>query len=518
MSNISRRNFLEFASGGVALGFLVGCSSSSSPASTTAEPVVQGSQNSTPQASALSAEVRDVQIKMVARPVTAEIESGVTTDVWSYLGEVIDGDPATLETSGSYLGPTIHLWPGQRVRVEFVNEIEQESIIHWHGLIVPDDQDGQPRYAVEPGGSYAYDFTVANRPGTYWYHPHPHHYTGEQVYRGLSGLIIIHDADAPGDVIDLPVVLQDRTLSESGELQYVASRHDQMAGFVGRDLVTNGVKNASYGLDRRTYCLRVLNGSNSRTQHLKWSDGRPMVVIATDGHALATPVERSAVLLTPAQRIDVWLDLSETDARTELKLMAADTFVEEGGMGGMGMMGSSSFALDHRTALSLSISDSTPQSVAPPIPSELERVDVDSAVNGDSPKAFVLSTSQGTHWINGAQWEGESVTEQETVALGTVEIWEFENRSPMAHPMHIHAEPFQVVERSWIDGEEPESWAEIAPSIIDEGLHDTVHVWPGQKVKVAVPFTVHSGTFLYHCHILEHEDAGMMRSFRIIEA
>lgn len=118
----------------------------------------------------------------------------------------------------------------------------EESIAHWHGLIIPQDQDGQPGDAVPAGGTYEYDFIIENEPGTYWYHPHPHEKTGQQVYRGLAGLLIIHGDEAalPSGENDVAIVLQDRNIDSEGQLHYIASMHDQMAGFVGSTIATDG--------------------------------------------------------------------------------------------------------------------------------------------------------------------------------------------------------------------------------------------------------------------------------------
>lgn len=192
----------------------------------------------------LTGPLRDVHLRISAMPATVQIAPGIDTEVLRFDAEVLDGDPRTVTPSGSYLGPTLHLREGQRVRVTFENGLSQESIVHWHGLVVPEEQDGQPFYAVGPGERYEYDFTVINRPGTFWYHPHPHHHTGEQVYRGLAGLLIVHGdepVELPSGERDVALVLQDRSIGFDGRLRYVASRRDIMAGFVGDTLVTNGV-------------------------------------------------------------------------------------------------------------------------------------------------------------------------------------------------------------------------------------------------------------------------------------
>jgi FtsP/CotA-like multicopper oxidase with cupredoxin domain len=173
--------------------------------------------------------------------------------------------------------------------------------------------------------------------------------------------------------------------------------------------------------------------------------------------------------------------------------------------------------LEHRVASTFVVRDSPSQpGMAPSTLGGIVDIDPADAVNRDAPKPFVLSSRQGTHWINDRQWEGHIASELETARFGTIELWEFINRSPMVHPMHLHGEAFRVVSRSWEDESARESWEAIEDSIVDDGLIDTVLVWPGQRVTIAVRFDKHVGYFTYHCHILEHEDDGMMRNFRVV--
>lgn len=490
----------------------------------------------------LAAKVADVHLRLVAAPSTAEIKPGTLTDVWSFTAHVLAGDPATVTPSGSYLGPTLHFRKGQRVRVTFENRLPQESIVHWHGLVVPQNQDGQPPDAVKPGENYEYDFPVTNEPGTYWYHPHPHHLTGEQVYRGLAGLLIVHDETDNDDVNnaggnnddpllpvgsrDLAFVLQDRTLDANGQLRYLASPHHAMAGFVGETLVSNGVAGLTVTVERRPYRLRLLNAANSRTQSLTWSTGDVLTVVATDGALLPDVTRSGSVVLTPAQRADLWMDFSAFQTGQRIDLLAADAFVEVpammgGGMGGMGGMGGSgmgggTLVLKPKVAMSFRIGEgrATPGQV----PRRLKAapgVDAAAAINRAAPRRFELTTRHGAHWINGAQWEGRTATVGETVAFDTTEIWEFVNLSPIAHPMHLHGESFRVVERGWVSDAATASWDQIKGGVVERGLLDTVLVWPGQRVRIAVRFATHRGFFLYHCHIFEHEDGAMMRSFLV---
>jgi len=512
----NRRTMLGLMAG-AGIWITVGGCSSDGPSDVSSgggqtSPPADGDPDTTASPGAADGPVEDVRLRLWAEPTTAEIVAGVTTPVYSFGAEVVDGDPASISPSDSFLGPTLHLHTGQRVQVEFENRLDDECIVHWHGLVVPQDQDGQPAEAVASGETYNYDFVVTNTPGTYWYHPHPHRLTGEQVYRGLAGMIVIHGgvSSLPDGDNDLALVLQDRSIGSDGELQYVSSMHDTMAGFVGDTLVTNGRADFEIGVRPEPYRIRVLNGSNSRTQYLSWSTGDDVHVVATDGNLLPETVSVRGVVATPAQRSDIWVDFSQFPAGEPVQLLTADTFVEARGPG-------TALALDHRVAATFVIEDVDP---APgTVPTEVgvpPAFGVDDAVNGDSPKQFVLSTRRAQHWINDTVWEGRDVSYLETVQANTVELWEFVNRSPMPHPMHLHGEAFRVVSRSWDDDSLAEAWSTISDGVIETGLRDTVLVWPGQRVQIAAPFAGHIGYFLYHCHILEHEDNGMMRSFQVI--
>ena len=185
-----------------------------------------------------------------------------------------------------------------------------------------------------------------------------------------------------------------------------------------------------------------------------------------------------------------------------------------GGQGGGG--GSSDLSLDSQVAATFVVteSDAAPGTVPTTLGSAPAFGAAD-AVNASDPKEFILSTRQAAHWINGLRWEGRAVSEIENVGADEVELWEFVSQSPMPHPMHLHGKAFRVVGRSWDDDSAASSWSAIEHGIIETGLRDTVLVWPGQRVQIAVRFPTYEGYFLYHCHILEHEDAGMMRNFLV---
>jgi FtsP/CotA-like multicopper oxidase with cupredoxin domain len=270
--------------------------------------------------------VPDLEINLKAEPKAVSIRAGQSTNVWSYSAELVKGDPASLQTiPGSYLGPIVRVRQGQRVRVNFQNNLPsgQNSIVHWHGLILPDTMDGHPRFAVPPGKTYVYEFEVINRAGMNWFHPHPDMQTGQQAYAGLAGLFIVTDPEEvalnlPSGAYEIPIVLQDRTLNANNQLLYLGnpigtppdrrmSRDmngmspnnsgqsgngmggmmmgdmSQMMGFLGETIFVNGKPDFTLAAATRVYRLRILNGSNARIYKLAWSNGNPLTIIGTDG-------------------------------------------------------------------------------------------------------------------------------------------------------------------------------------------------------------------------------------------
>ncbi len=506
---LSRRGLLRLLGvGGVSL-MLKGCL----PQSTT---INRGSPTVTPDG-----ESPDLEIVLRAIPDQVQLFPGKKTLVWRYAGEVLTGPQESIqELENSYLGPIIHVEVGDRVRIHFINELPEPSIIHWHGLHVPPAADGHPRLVIGQGETYIYDFVVADRAGTYWYHPHPHGRTGPQVYAGLAGLLIIHDSqedhlDLPSGELDIPLVLQDRDFNSENQLVYgTGHMMDRMVGFLGSQILINGRTDFKLSVNRRPYRLRILNGSNSRIYKLAWDDGSPIKVVATDGGLLETADEREFVVIAPAQRLDIWADFSQDDAGTKRELISLP-FDSYGGQ--------VSYSLAQ-----IDIGDGLPLgSEIQEKLSALKLHDQKDAINRLSPRTFSLSFAPGMVWtINGRTFEMEGIARDEIVKLGDLEVWEFENQEgsgmgmmgsmSLPHPIHLHGLQFQIIERK-ISSENANRWKSLREGVIDQGWHDTVLVFPGEKVKILLKFEDFTGLYLYHCHNLEHEDMGMMRNFQVRE-
>jgi FtsP/CotA-like multicopper oxidase with cupredoxin domain len=479
----------------------------------------------------------DVELALRAVVGDAQILSGARTRVWTYVGRVVNGPRDVLqEVPGSYLGPIIRVHTGQKVRIRFTNELPEPTIVHWHGLHVPESMDGHPRLMIATGQTYVYEFEVINRAGTYWYHPHHHHRTGPQVYAGLAGLLIVSDATEaalglPSGKEEICCVLQDREFDARNQLVYgLGMPMDHMSGFLGDRILVNGLEPPSLALGTRAYRVRLLNGSNSRIYKLAWDDGTPMTLIGTDGGLLEQPIRRSYVTLAPGERAEVILDLTQHRIGTSVALRSLPFSGVESGMGmgmgrGMGRMMGGARALRNGAPLSILTLQVLRRDVSDfQLPARLSTFDASWQPTGTervTPRVLTV-TSRGMRWLlNDRTFDMESVAPNETVTLGAKDIWEFANVGGgrmgmrMAHPLHLHGRQFRVLSRQ-ADPRAAEEWESLRDGFTDEGWKDTVLVMPGERLRALIHFTQYPGLFLYHCHNLEHEDMGMMRNYRVV--
>ncbi len=495
----------------------------------------KGGRSVTTKAVANSNFVPDVEIALTAQPGEVQIFSGKPTQVYHYTAKVLKGPSQVVQPiDNSYLGPIFRLKRGQKVRVHFTSQLDQETIVHWHGLHVPEQADGHPRYVIDKGETYVYEFTVANRAGTYWFHPHPHGKTGPQVYGGLAGLFLVTDEEEqalglPSGPYDLPLVIQDRTFDADNQLVYLTGGMMQrMNGFLGDRILVNGQPDARFNLASNVYRLRLLNGSNSRIYKIAWSDGRPLTIIGTDGGLLEKPLNRPYVMLGPAERIELWADFSAYALNSEVRLVS----LPFDGAGGMGMMGGGMMGRgrqNNRLANGSGFEIARFKIVKKEIPtlklptrlSDVPKAKVSSAVNVNKPRTFTFAMGMGSATINGRTFEMTRVANDEVVKLNTTEVWQLVNGGgggmgmmggmmQMPHPVHVHGLQFRVVERTPGAG-----WASMKDGFVDEGWKDTVLLMPGMRAKILLRFEDFTGLYLYHCHNLEHEDMGMMRNYLV---
>jgi len=446
----------------------------------------------------------------------------------------------TEQAGKAYQNPILRIESGARFQATLHNALQEPTIIHWHGLHTPAAMDGHPASTIGPCGRFDYDFTVRNRGGTYWYHTHAHELTAKQAYGGLASFFLVEDEDQRrlGKALDLrlgetdvPLVIQDKQFDTTGKMLYRPNAHESMMGWLGDIILANLTPNAYLTVTPRIYRFRLLNGSNSRIYRLAFVKGKTPLnfsVIGTDGGLLDQPHTVAEAYLSPGERLDVLFDAGQAQPGEAvfLKSLAFDPMENEdtGGMPGMGRtmgqmmanMSSSRLPLGAEfSVLKLSVTEGERFVATPPAKlSEIRPI----RTGGASDRKIELSMERMRFLINGRTFRMDEISFE--VKRGAVEIWSISNPGRgMPHPMHIHGFSFQVVERL---NSPPQVSAGArfgrGRTVSDLGWKDTLLVWPGETVKIAVDFTHDfpgSQTYVFHCHNLEHEDAGMMINFRV---
>ncbi|SCB44876.1 multicopper oxidase family protein [Rhizobium multihospitium] len=396
--------------------------------------------------------------------------------------------PVLLYNGGN---PVIEAHEGDWIEISFRNGIPGEpTTVHWHGMPVPADQDGSPMEPIASGSERIYAFDLP--PGSaasYWFHPHPHGLTAAQVYRGLAGVFLVKPKDdpIPAEYGDTVLMFTDLRIAEDGSMP-ASNMIDLMNGRVGDHILVNGQKNpiltVAKGEKRR---LRLFNATNARFLRLTFENAA-MVLVGTDGGLIEAPVGIDELLLAPAERVELIVAFDKPGAA---KLTTLD--YERGWMG----PGKPDEA--GMTLLTARVSDEAAP-VSPPLPAKLRTIErfAEPAVT----RRFVLTESmEGMEMkflINGASFDMKRIDEVSKV--GQVELWEIVNQADMDHPFHVHGTQFQLVE-SEKDG------AVSKPSY--RAWKDTVNVAAGETVRILLRQDL-PGQRMYHCHILEHEDLGMM--------
>ena len=492
MTKINRRQFLALSGAGAGSFILASCTRGqvgrASPNSAVDLPQLYQSQNG----------LLEVDLEASERPVNIGSKE-------AYL----------LAYNGQVPAPRLEAKPGDKVRLHFTNNLEQPTNIHYHGLHIPITGNADNVFLkIDPGKKLTYEFQIpANHPaGTFWYHPHLHGLVAEQLFAGLAGLFIVR-----GELDEIPevkaakeefLVLQDFALDDDG--RPMGSRH--MSLMMGRegDIVTvNGRVNPNFSLAGEGLLRwRILNASPSRFYRLAL-ENHPFHLIATDGGALNEPVEVNEILLTPGQRAEVLVKGNQQPGEYRLLNLPYDRGsmgMMGGGMMGRGMMGGSD--RNAPTALATVNYESSVESLS--LPTKLASIAALSAPQAE--KSFKLnhgmSPSVGMAFlINGQPYNGDCEASRRhrldtKVKLNTTEDWELINTGVMDHPFHVHGNAFQVISR---DGQ-PESLL---------AWRDTVLVKRGETVRIRIPFSDFAGKTVYHCHVLDHEDLGMMGNLMI---
>ena len=414
---------------------------------------------------------------LTAQEGTAELVPGKPTTTWGY--------------DGSYLGPTLRAARGEDVQVNVTNELDETTTVHWHGMHVPARYDGGPHQPIEPGDTWRPHWRIQQPTATLWYHPHPHGDTEDHVNRGLAGMFILDDPGNPVaarlpheyGVDDVPLIVQDKKLDDDGHIE---------GGGLGDDVLVNGTYGPYLDVTTERVRLRVLNAAVKRVFAFGFSDERRFTMVAGDGGLLPRPARLDRLLLSPGERAEIVVDM-EPGERVVLRSFPPDlgtNAFEDRFNGGSDELD----VLELRAADRLRRSAELPDELAPAPDLDHEGADV---------RTFRL---QGRR-INGESMDMSRV--DETVELGSTEIWQVTNTDGSYHNFHVHDVQFQVVS---VDGREP-------PAALS-GWKDTVYLAPGQSVRLALAFTDYAdpaSPYMYHCHLLQHEDSGMMGQFVVVE-
>lgn len=404
--------------------------------------------------------------------------------------------------NGTTPGPTLRVRPGDTISLTLENRLTEHTNLHTHGLHVSPNQGSDDVFiTINPGEShtYTYELPTTHRSSMCWYHPHHHGMVAGQISGGMFGAIIVEDQldeiDEIANAHERVLLLSDPRIGSDASVLEV-SHMDVMMGREGDSPLVNGLRTPNLQctageLER----WRILNASPSRYYRLAVDDHQ-MMAIGTDGSRLAKPVSVDSLLLAPGERAEVLIAPSKAGTYW-LRTLGYDRGRPGMGGGMGGGMGASSKSGEQAELLSLEVQGS---SGAATLPGKLlSETDLDAGPATDRRPVELGMVGGGG---GGMQFTIDGVTFDAnrtniSAAAGTTEDWVITNTSNMDHPFHLHVWPFRVIERSSGDADLP-------------GWKDTVNVPPGGSVTVRIPLTDLAGRTVYHCHILDHEDQGMM--------
>jgi FtsP/CotA-like multicopper oxidase with cupredoxin domain len=418
---------------------------------------------------------KTVEVNITAAVTSLSMQPGVTTEAFAYNGQVP--------------GPTLDVREGDHVIVHFRNDLPEPTTVHWHGIHLPFESDGSPFHPIKPGETHDYAFTV--RPGTagtYWYHPHPDHRTGFAIGKGLFGGIIVRAADDPLPAMqEKLLILSDNRFLHDGTIDFPdpASHHggiDEENGREGPVLFVNGHVMPTLTIrSGEVQRWRVVNASAGRLFRLALP-GHTFLQVGTDGGLFEKPVELKDILVTTGERVE--LLVRGTDApgtKSVLQNLPYDRYAPQ------------TRPADWQTTRELLTLQTTSEPVATPvaIPALLRKI-----IPLDTAKSTAVRTVVfGQGMINGKLMDMARV--DVSTKVGATEIWEIENIVGMDHPFHLHGFQFQVLDRDGV----PEPY---------RAWKDMLNIPKHSTARIIVRYDDYPGKWMFHCHILDHEDHGMM--------
>jgi blue copper oxidase len=401
--------------------------------------------------------------------------------------------------NGDHLGPTLRAQRGEQVVVNVDNQLPETTTVHWHGMHLPAVMDGGPHQPVAPGDTWSPTWLIDQPAATLWYHPHPHGRTEQHVYRGLAGMFIIDDAEAAGldlpdeyGVDDIPVIVQDKKFTRGGELDERPNLLSDV-GVLGDTVAVNGTVGGYLDVSTERVRLRLLNGSTARTYDVGFDDNRSFALVGTDGGLLESPHHTDRVMLSPGERAEIVVQMRPGE---EAVLRSYPPRL------GIGHPGGRFYGRDDTLDL-LQLRAADELDARAPVPERLVEVPRLDPAEAVAEREFQLSGRQ----INGERMDMGRI--DFAVAAGSIEIWRVRNSDGDPHNFHVHDIQFQVLT---VDGQPPPP--ELA------GWKDTIYLPPGVDFEIIARFSRYADPdtpYMFHCHLLMHEDAGMMGQFVVVE-
>lgn len=423
---------------------------------------------------------------LTAQEGTSSFLPDVATPTWGY--------------NGDYLGPTLRAERGEKVRVDVTNALPEATSAHWHGMELPAVMDGGPHQPIEVGQTWSPRWTIDQGAATLWYHPHLHHTTAAQVYRGLAGLFLIDDPVLDGvlpqdyGVDDVPVIIQDRRIDSGGRSEPHGG-FMRFTGMLGDVLTVNGTVGPVFDATTASVRLRILNASPARIYNLAFSDGRSFHQVGTDVALLPAPVRMTSLQLSPGERAEIILDMAPGDdvVLRSLEPDLGTTFLSTRLAGG------------HDTFEVLRVRAAGVLAPSPDLPATLPGDADDEPVPSLSEPDRTFSMEDAT--ISGRPMDHDRIDAR--ILAGSVEVWDIRNASHQPHNWHVHGMRFRVLP---VDA--------AALPAYHQGWKDTVYIPPGGRVRLAIEFVDFPDPhtpFMFHCHLLYHEDNGMMGQFLLVD-
>ncbi|WP_420843263.1 multicopper oxidase family protein [Lactobacillus selangorensis] len=434
----------------------------------------------------------DAPQKPLAIPPLLKPDQETETDTW-YTVDAQTGEsqllPGAKTKTWGYnaplLGQTIVFQDGKHIHVTLKNDLPELTTFHWHGLNVSGPYvDGGCHAPVYPGETKQIDFTLHQHAATTWLHAHPCPETAIQVWHGLATLVYVKDEaeskmPLPRNygVDDIPIILQDRRFHENNQWDYEADYDPD--GVQGPTAMINGTINPYFDVTTQKVRLRILDGSNRREWRLHFSDDLEFAQVGSDGGIMPEPVYMNKVMITCAERDEIIVDFGQYHAGDVVTLYSDDV-----------------------PLVRFRIHDYKPDNSK--LPDHLADITYPDVTPGSQVHKVTLDGMDEQVALNGKKFDMQRIDDRQQV--GTTEIWEITNtndaKNGMVHPYHMHGTQFLVLSRN---GKEP------YPN--EHGYKDTVGVNPQETVRIKAKFD-YPGVYMYHCHIIEHEDGGMMGQFQ----